>query len=191
LTENEESLQFFKSTLALNMVKGVYTTGASLPSPFPSSYLPIFNNFRGDYSTPYWQQISEFYQTNPLIRYSSALGFDRFSNTPVLQSSAKNLLVNQAAFQKVFRARFDEGRANVNSLHFSNVKPRQQFLTDFGTPYSKALRKNYDSFYSNPLYKKQSYSAGGDLFLLSSSLGNPVFDFPFLLSQTSDLIRHS
>jgi hypothetical protein len=191
LTENDDSTQNIKGILALNMGKNNYIAGASLVAPFPSSYLSVVNSFRGDYSNSYWQSISDIQQKNFPIRYQTTLGFDRLSNTPVIQSSAKNLLVNQSAFQKVFRARFDEGRANVNSLHFANVGPKQQFLTDYGTPYTKLLRKNLDHFYNTPLYKKKTYSSGGELFLLNASLKSSLFDFPFLLSQTSDLIRHS
>ena len=128
---------------------------------------------------------------NSETRYSPLLGFDRLSNTPVSQSTAKNLVVNQAAFQKVFRARFDEGRANITSLQFANVGPKQQFLTDFGTSYTKMLKKNQESFYNSPFYKKITYYGGGDLGRLTLSTNTPIFDFPFLLSQTSDLIRHS
>ena len=64
----------------------------------------------------------EFYYPN--------ISFERLSNTPVLQSSTKNLMVNQAAFQKVFRARFDEGRSNINASNYSINELKQQFLTD-------------------------------------------------------------
>jgi hypothetical protein len=84
--------------------------------------------------------------------YQPALHFERLSNTPVLQSSTKNLLVNQAAFQKVFRSRFDEGRSNTSATKFAYSEPKQQFLTDFGTPYLKSLKKNQESFYNNPFF---------------------------------------
>ena len=164
---------------------------------FPHSYTTVFNNFRGGYQSPYWRSSSTIQSNEQVLgsevfsRYKPVLSFQRLSNTPVLQSSAKNLLVNQAAFQKVFRARFDEGRANINSLNFASIEPKQQFLTDFGTPYSKALKKNSESFFNSPLYHKTFRPNDNDIKFLTSSLNSSFYDFPFMLSQTSDLIRHA
>ena len=100
-------------------------------------------------------------------------------------------MVNQAAFQKVFRARFDEGRSNINASNYSINELKQQFLTDFGTSYTKVMKKSQNSFYNSPLYKKVNYP-NVDLFsTLRRTLNFPLYDFPFLLSQTSDLIRYS
>ena len=117
--------------------------------------------------------------------------FSKLTNTPSLQFTAKNLTVNQSAFQKVFRSRFDEGRANVNTLSFSVVENKQQFLTDFGTAYNKMLKKNDDFFYSNLLFSKSHQTTGGVLASLVQAQKLPVYDFPFLLSNSSDVTRYS
>jgi hypothetical protein len=116
---------------------------------------------------------------------------EKLLNTPVLQSSAKNLLVNQAAFQKVFRARFDEGRSNTGASNFAYSEPKQQFLTDFGTLYTRALKKNNQNYYTAPLLKKSPFLNNTHLTTLLNTLNSGVYDFPFLLAQTSDLIRYT
>jgi hypothetical protein len=99
--------------------------------------------------------------------------------------------VNQSAFQKVFRSRFDEGRSNTSATKFAYSEPKQQFLTDFGTPYLKSLKKNQESFYNTPLFKKSPYLNIDITSTLKNAFNFPIYDFPFLLSQTSDLIRYS
>jgi hypothetical protein len=123
--------------------------------------------------------------------YTSDFNPVRFSNVPVLRSSVRSSIVNYNAFQKVSRARFDESRANINSTHFAHLGQKQPFLTDSKVPYLSLLRKNNEFFYTSPLYTKNLLFSFNSFGSLLSLLNTPLYDFPFLLSQTSDVIRYS
>ena len=190
MTDNDDSFQNIRSASVFNASKNNVLVGIMSRNPIVHSYLTVVNSFRAGYQIPYWK-LSQNVSSSSYWNYQPTLTFERFSNTPVLQSSTKNLIVNQSAFQKVFRARFDEGRANISSLNFSNVESKQQFITDFGTSYTKLLKKNQEFFFNNPLLSKLLHHDGGNLTTLNASLNSSPYAFPFLLSQTSDLIRYS
>lgn len=113
----------------------------------------------------------------------------RLSNLATLRPSIRNSIVNYNAFQKVFRPRLDEGRAHATSASFADLGLRQPFLSDQKVPYLQLLGKNRDSFYETPLYFTQPHSSFNSSAALMDSLNTPMYDFPFLLSRTSDLIR--
>ena len=186
-SDNTESFSSLKNVLTWNANRNFFTTGTSLTSSYPNNSFLVLNSFRGDYQPATWQN----FQDKTSARYQPMFSFNKLSNTPVLQFSAKNLTVNQSAFQKVFRSRFDEGRANVNTLAFAPIENKQQFLTDFGVSYNKMLRKNHDDFYSNLLFAKSYQTTSGALNSLIQSQKLPVYDFPFLLSNSSDVTRYS
>lgn len=186
-TDNAESFSSLKNVLAWNASKNFFTAGTNLASSYPNNSFAVINSFRGDYQPATFQN----FQLNTTDRYNPSFVFSKLTNTPVLQFSAKNLTVNQSAFQKVFRSRFDEGRANVNTLAFSPIENTQQFLTDFGVSYNKMLKKNQDYFYSNLLFAKNYHETSGTLSSLVQSQKLPIYDFPFLLSNSSDVTRYS
>jgi hypothetical protein len=108
-----------------------------------------------------------------------------------LRPSLRNTIVNYNAFQKVFRARFDESKSNVTTLNFSTLAEKQPFLSDGRTPYLKFLRKNTESFYRTPFYSTKLFYNFNTSSTLANSLLTPIYDFPFLLAKTSDVIRNS
>jgi hypothetical protein len=81
----------------------------------------------------------------------------RLTNLTTLRPSLRNTIVNYNAFQKVFRTRFDESKANVTTLNFSTLGEKQPFLSDGKTPYLKFLRKNTESFYRTPFYSTKLF----------------------------------
>merc|ERR1712060_776238 len=115
----------------------------------------------------------------------------RLSSTPALRSSVRSLVVNYNAFQKVSRARFDENRANTTGTNFSFLSQKQAFLTDSKVPYLTLLKKNQDFFYNSPVYNPEVRFFFNDLETLNNLVNSSIYDFPFLLSQTSDVIRYS
>ena len=133
----------------------------------------------------------DLHDTNLFFDYSSLFNDSRFSNLPVLRSSVRNLIVNTNAFQKVSRARFDENRAHTSSLHFSHLGQRQPFLTDSKVPYLSLLRKNTNSFYNTSLYSFSPLFSLNQYDFLINIANVGIYDFPFLLSQTSDVSRYS
>ena len=89
----------------------------------------------------------------------------------------------------MFRPRLDEGRAHAQSSSFADLGLRQPFLSDKKVPYLQLLGKNRDSFYETPLYFTKHQTNFNTSASLMDSLNTPMYDFPFLLSRTSDLIR--
>ena len=119
-----------------------------------------------------------------------ALGQDiRLSNPASLRSSVRNSIVNSNAFQKVFKARLDEGRAHVQADSFADLALRQPFLSDVKVPYLQILGKNRNSFFETPLFTTSQFELYNILTPLHQSLNAPIYTFPFLLSRTSDTSR--
>jgi hypothetical protein len=110
----------------------------------------------------------------------------RFTNPIVLRSTARNSIVTYNALQKVFKARYEDGRSNIKINHFADVRSNQPFLTDSRVSYEKLLGKNKESFYNTTFYKNNLFPVLNDLSSYNSSLNFYFFDFPFLLSLKSD-----
>ena len=160
------------------------------------SYISLFNTFRSDFSDFTWHS----YNPTPSLNHSASfeegsgtsLGQDiRLSNTATLRSSVRNSIVNSNAFQKVFKARLDEGRAHVQADSFADLALRQPFLSDVRVPYLQVLGKNRTSFFETPLFKTNSFELYNVLTPLYQSLNSPMYAFPFLLSRVSDTSRFS
>jgi hypothetical protein len=158
------------------------------------SYISVFNNFRSDFEDFNWLRLNTQGSSN-LDSASSwndgtEAGTDlRLSNLATLRPSIRNSIVNYNAFQKVFRPRLDEGRAHAQSSSFADLGLRQPFLSDQKVPYLQLLGKNRDSFYETPLYFSRPQLNFNSGAALMDSLNTPMYDFPFLLSRTSDLVR--
>lgn len=120
----------------------------------------------------------------------SSLGSDlRLSNPATLRPSVRNSIVNSNAFQKVFKARLDESRANVQADSFADLFLRQPFLSDKKIPYLQLLGKNRNSFFETPLFNSTAFEAYNVTAPLSLSLNIPAYAFPFLVAKTSDTSR--
>lgn len=126
------------------------------------------------------------------ISDGSSIGLDTRLSSPIaLRPSVRNSIINYNAFQKVFRPRLDEGRANVQSLTFADLGLKQPFVYDSKVPYTQLLGKNQDSFFSTPLYSSHTHTNINPTSALIESLNTPMYDFPFLLSEISDPVRYS
>jgi hypothetical protein len=162
-----------------------------------SSYISVFNAFRSDFIDFGWQpslNLSGVSASTPesllLEGEGSSAGLDvRLSNPATLRSSVRNSIVNSNAFQKVFKARLDEGRANVQSDSFSDLGLRQPFLSDKKIPYLQLLGKNRNSFFETPLFLTTAFDSYNTSSPLIASLNTPTYSFPFLLARTSDTTR--
>jgi len=110
----------------------------------------------------------------------------RFTNPIVLRSTARNSIVTYNALQKVFKARYEDGRSNIKINHFADARANQPFLTDSRVSYEKLLGKNKESFYNTTFYKNNLFPVLNNLSSYNSSLNFYFFDFPFLLSLKSD-----
>lgn len=162
-----------------------------------SSYISVFNSFRSDFIDFNWQPSLNLSGPSAALSESfvsegegSSLGLDvRLSNPATLRSSVRNSIVNSNAFQKVFKARLDEGRANVQSDSFADLALRQPFLSDKKVPYLQLLGKNRNSFFETPLFLTTAFDSYNTSSPLISALNTPTYSFPFLLARTSDTTR--
>jgi hypothetical protein len=112
------------------------------------------------------------------------------TNPLKLRSTAKNSIVTYNAIQKVYKARFDELRANINFNDFTNSYSAYPFLIESKTPYESLLKKNKESFYNINFYNRTFENNYSDLLGVFLSLNTSFTDIPFLLSLKSDAARY-
>lgn len=172
---------------------------------YPQSYISVLNNFRSDFDdfsihtetinsnlvdedlTSLFS-ISELSDENDLS--TNGNNTTRFSNPITLRTTARNSIVTYNALQKVFKARFEEGRSNIKMSHFSDLRTKQPFMNESRIPYEKLLGKNKSNFYNNTFYSSDSVQSFNQFSVLSNSLNTWFFDFPFLLGMSADGSRH-
>ena len=198
MDELEDSFSNFKQMSYLFSQVAASNIGLSSHMFGSRSYLSVFNTFRNDFSDFTWHQTgpdSLAYSATPaaadfLNNDGSSTGNDlRLSNPATLRSSVRNSIVNSNAFQKVFKARLDEGRAHVQANSFADLALKQPFLSDVKVPYLQLLGKNRNSFFETPLYSTDTHLSFNSAAALTASLNTPTYSFPFLLSKTSDTAR--
>lgn len=187
----------------------LFTTKSSISLNFntlfnyPQSYLSVLNNFRGDFDDFNWYVDLATPSTDlntlsggtvlmgELLEGSdiSNVNLSRFSNPITLRSTAKNSITTYNAYQKVFKARFDEGRSNTRSTNFADLRVTQPFMNESRVPFEKLLGKNKENFYNTTFYTNNNFDVFNDLAGANSSLNCYFFDFPFLMSLMSDPSR--
>lgn len=167
---------------------------------YPQSYLSVLNNFRGDFEDFSWYVDMSSKAAPALLNSNSIqqLNVDltstlesqntgaRYSNPVTLRSTAKNSIVTFSALQKVFRARFEDGRSNVRLNHFADLSVKQPLIMGKRLAFEKLLGKNKERFYNTSFYTNNTFSVLNSLSSSSNSLNTYFFDFPFLLSTLSD-----
>jgi hypothetical protein len=112
------------------------------------------------------------------------------TNSLKLRSTAKNSIVTYNAIQKVYKARFDELRSNINFSDFTNSFSSYPFLIESKTPYESILKKNKESFYNVNFYNKSFMNNYSGMLGVFFSLNTNFTDIPFLLSLKSDAARY-
>jgi hypothetical protein len=107
----------------------------------PQSYLNVFNAFRADFEDFNWltnsaKSLDEANLSNLDDFNFTALNDSnndetqnlRISNPLTLRTTTRNSIVNFNALQKVFRARFEDGRSNATLNQFAHLSSTQPFL---------------------------------------------------------------
>lgn len=157
---------------------------------YPSSYTQILNSFQA--SATESTIVSDGSQTTEMSDYSEHKGQNelRLSQSLKLRSSAKNAIVTYNSLQKVFHARYDEGRSNARLQDISNSYLKYPFLNEEKSPYTSLLGKNKESFFKLTSYNKELKTNFNDIYSTISSLNTYFSDLPFLLSAQSDASRH-
>jgi len=112
------------------------------------------------------------------------------TNTIALRSNARNAIITYSALQKVFRARFEDGRSHATLDHLAHLGQNQPFLTTERPSYETALGKNRLKFAQINFFKKENKLKSGELGFLLNTTSFPFFNFPFLLAPKSDMGRY-
>ncbi len=199
--ESYESWNNFRNTFAQ---KANYSLNIGTTFLKPQSYLNTINAFRANFEDFNWFNSSAlpissteevFIDDTSLLLNESGLNFSneggtRISNPLSLRSSARNSIVTYNALQKVFRSRFEDGRANVSLNQFSELKTHQPLLTPARVSYENMLGKTKTSFYDTTFYNYNVLDVLNNLSSYTSSLNFNFFDFPFLLAGKSDMSRY-
>jgi hypothetical protein len=98
--------------------------------------------------------------------------------------------VNFNALQKVFRARFEEGRSNSGLNQFSYLNSSQPFLNSTRVNYESLLGKTKSSFFNTSFYTNTILNNFNTFSSLLEVLNHQFYDFPFLLAAKSDMARY-
>ena len=174
------------------------TLNSSTPDLSVASYLGILNTFRADFDDFSWSQNKDQGAVKPwtldmdLLQYVYDLEAKEFrlTNPLTLRSTARNSIVTYNALQKVFRARFEDGRSHASLNQFSALNVEQPFLNTSRVPYESLLGKTRNNFYKVNFYNNDSLELFNNLYSSSGVTNYQFFDFPFLLSAKSDMSRY-
>ena len=205
LNEMDDTFSNFKSLSSVLDKFSTISLASSTLSFGSRSYISVLNTFRSDFTDFNWYRTGSDSNSLPenVLNGSdnlasnltweadgSTLGSDlRLSNPATLRSSARNSIVNFNAFQKVFKARLDEGRAHVHAASYADLSLKQPFLSDTKVPYLQLLGKDRTSYFETPLYSTSTHKSYNSASALTDASNTPMYDFPFLLAKTSDTAR--
>ena len=192
---NDSSLESLEDNYEnLKNLKFLYHMGNKnvvLPSfnyVLPAPYTQVLDSFRPDFDENNWDTDYEANVSDSF--FTDETSSMNLTNSMKLRSTAKNSIVTYNAIQKVYKARFDELRANVNFNDFTNSFSSYPFLLESKTPYENILKKNKESFYNVNFYNKTFENNYSELLSVFLSLNTSFTDIPFLLSLKSDAARY-
>ena len=108
------------------------------------------------------------------------------SDNLVLRASGRNSILSYNALQKVFRSRYEEGRANVSPLHYTETFVKKPNLSSNRPHVEGMLGKNKQNYFTPLFFKTEKLGLFNELYNFNLVLNFQTFDFPFLLAETSD-----
>jgi hypothetical protein len=94
------------------------------------------------------------------------------------------------AYQKVFKLRYEEGRAHVRLTDFADSAYTQPFTTEQQVKYNQMLGKTKLRYFNTNYNVNRLLPVFNNLAGLTNSLNYYFFDFPFLDGVTNDPTRH-
>lgn len=121
----------------------------------PNSYAHVLDSFRPDFEEKIPHTDSSSTPDDEARSDDMGSIDSRLSNPFKLRAPSKGAIVTYNAMQKVFRARFDEGRSHARLHDFSNSATKHPFLTTSRVRYEQLLGKNKDAFFETALYNRR------------------------------------
>ena len=188
LDATEESYENMKNIQSLYFLGNKNVVLQSFNYFLPSPFTQVLDAFRPDFDENNWDIDHEADSLNSILLNKGNTA--NLTNALKLRSTAKNSIVTYNAIQKVYKARFDELRANVNFQDFTNSFSAYPFLLESKTPYENILKKNKESFYNINFYNRSFENNYSELLSVFLSLNTSFTDIPFLLSLKSDAARY-
>jgi hypothetical protein len=128
--------------------------------------------------------------TSTLESNPTQLNWSRFSNPIALRRSARSSMVTFNSFQKVFKLRYDEGRAHVRLTDFADSAITQPYTTEQRIKYEKFLGKTKMKHYNTTYNVNKLLPIFNNFAGLNNSLNYYFYEFPFLDGVTNDPTRH-
>jgi len=191
----EDSYENTKYASTVHTQNYQHLATSTLNNPGMISYVNVMDAFRPDFEektvhTESTAHEDTGYGIDPSQGEQGAINPTNLSNPFKLRASAKNAIVTYNAMQKVFRARFDEGRSHARLQDFSNSYIKHPFVTDTKVPYESLLGKNKNSFLDMARYNHSLSQSFSDMTQVYNSLNVYLADLPFLVSMKSDPSRY-
>ena len=124
------------------------------------------------------------------VNSPAQLNWSRLSNPVALRRSAKSSIVTYQSFQKVFKMRYEEGRAHVRLTDFADSSNTQPYTTEQRIKYERMLGKNKVRYFNtiyNPNHLLPIFNQNSTL---TNSMNFYFYEFPFLDGLTNDPTRH-
>jgi len=188
LTEDSYENLKYLTYIYSNNYKNILLTTAN--NTLPTAYTQVLDAFRPDFEEKTTHSDGIAGNPEDVTTGTGDTISDRLSNPFKLRASSKNAIVTYNALQKVYRARFDEGRSNARLQDFSNSAVSHPFLTAPKTPYERLLGKNKESFFELTRYNHTLTDDFSTMYKVWSSMNVYLADLPFLLSMKSDPTRY-
>lgn len=182
----DDSYESFKNFSVNLLSNNNSVTSSSLDYIQPYSYTKVTDPFRADYEDLLWNFNS--YKSNFSSNIEDSLDA-RVSNSMRLRSTTRAANISYSAMQKVFKSRFDEGRAHTRMSDFSNSYTSHNFITAPKASYGSMLSKNQNYFFDVNLYAQAYANSTNILSSIYNSLNSTHIDIPFLISTKSDSSR--
>jgi len=167
------------------------------PYQSPLSYTSVLDMFRSDYedvatytdlndsakltnllNSPITENPTNNSYSTPTVRFSEALS---------LRKTAQNSIKTYSAYQKVLKPRFESGANLTNTKFFSDLAPKQAFLTGGRLPYESLLGKNRESFYNTTFYNPSTVKFGN---FVPTPTNTYFFELPFLHGEKHEATRY-
>jgi hypothetical protein len=99
-------------------------------------------------------------------------------------------MVTYQAFQKVFKMRYEEGRAHVRLTDFADSSNTQPYTTEQKIKYERMLGKNRMRHFNTIYNVNKLLPVFNNIAGLTNSMNFYFYEFPFLDGLTNDPTRH-
>lgn len=190
---NERSYASNKGINYLFYKNYLHTLNLDTSKSLPLAYSQVLNMYRSGFDES--QFSSELFNTKDAWLgegYSPMDNMDnRLYNTLKLRKPSRSFIQSFAAFQKVYRSRFDQSASHANISDLSNTPLKYLFLSEKRIKYESMLGKNTISYYDSVPYKNSTSNVPNFTSPLLNSTNTYFASIPFLLSRVSDSVKYT